>query len=53
MPRLFPVIEGRRHIRKCVVTKQISLYYMLTRKEIVIITLFDQRQSPKKLKRLL
>lgn len=38
---------------KCVVTKQTTFYYRVlkNKEEIEIITLFDSRQSPKKLKK--
>jgi len=38
---------------KCVVTKQSTFYYRIleTKNEIEIITLFDTRQNPKKLKK--
>ncbi|MDH5476363.1 MAG: type II toxin-antitoxin system RelE/ParE family toxin [Cyclobacteriaceae bacterium] len=35
---------------KCVVTKQTSLFYRIKSKEIEVVTLFDTRQNPKKLK---
>lgn len=42
-------------IYKCVVTKQTTFFYKIDfeRKEIEIITLFDTRQHPDKLKKLL
>lgn len=42
-------------IYKCVVTKQITFYYRILsdKNEIEIITLFDSRQSPKKLNKQL
>ena len=42
-------------IYKCVVTKQTSFYYRILwdKNEIEIITLFDTRQKPKKLKKQL
>lgn len=45
-PRLFPATAHRENVRKVVLTKQVSLYYQLTREGYVkIITLFDVRQS--------
>ena len=35
---------------KCVVTKQTSLFYRIKPKQIEVVTLFDTRQNPKKLK---
>ncbi len=42
-----------KNLYKCVVTKQTTLYYRLlaAQKEIEIITVFDTRQNPSKLKK--
>lgn len=44
-----PAIPGKKEVRKCVITKQITLYYRVLNDEIEIITLFDSRQSSDKL----
>ncbi|MEO8211306.1 MAG: type II toxin-antitoxin system RelE/ParE family toxin [bacterium] len=41
---------SNKQIRKCVVTKQISLIYKIIGKKVIILSLFDTRQSPDKLK---
>jgi plasmid stabilization system protein ParE len=46
---LFPVIEKKRGVRKCVVTKHNSLYFRLAVNEIQILRLYDSRQDPDKL----
>jgi len=48
--KLFPIIHTELQIRKCVVTKQNTLYYRETHSTIEIVRLFDTRQDPKKLK---
>ncbi len=46
-PKLFPVINENLQIRKCVVTKQNTLFYREFNDNIEIIRLFDSRQDPK------
>jgi plasmid stabilization system protein ParE len=48
-PKLFPIIEDNLGVRKCVVTKQNSLFYRVSDETIEIIRLFDTRQNPKSL----
>ena len=47
-PKLFPK-SNIENIRKAVITKQITLFYIINKDTIEIITLFDTRQNPKKL----
>ncbi len=49
-PALYPYSNKSRSIRKSVLTRQITLYYKIMDTEIHLITLFDNRQSPDKLK---
>jgi plasmid stabilization system protein ParE len=44
------LIDEQRGIRRCVLTKQITLYYKIEKTEIRILSLFDSRQHPDKLK---
>jgi hypothetical protein len=48
MPGIFPFINKLKKIRRCVIVKQVSLYYMdlEIEKEIFIIRLLDNRQNP-------
>lgn len=48
MPGIFPFLNKLKRIRKCVIVKQVSLYYMELEieKEIYIIRLLDNRQNP-------
>jgi plasmid stabilization system protein ParE len=48
-PNLFPESHRFKNIRKSVLTRQISIYYRVGNKEIQIVSLFDNRQNPKKL----
>ena len=52
-PASCPVSSEFENLYKCVVTKQTTLYYRvnLDKKEIEIITIFDTRQHPEKLKK--
>jgi len=48
-PELFPESKKGKGLRKCVITKQTTLYYRYNSKRINIVTLFDTRQNPNKL----
>ena len=48
-PKLFPLINEELQIRKCVITKQNTLFYREVNKNIEVVRLFDSRQDPKKL----
>ena len=47
-PYSYPQIP-QKEIHKCVVTKQISLYYRIKQDCLEIVTVFDSRQDEKKL----
>ena len=49
-PESFPVSSKNVKFRKCVVTKQNTLFYHYNEKHIVVVAVFDTRQNPKKLK---
>lgn len=51
-PMLFP-FTAKKNIRRSVLTKQIVIYYKTSAHAVTIITLFDARQNPKKLKSVL
>ena len=46
----FSVSSKNVKFRKCVVTKQNTLFYHYNEKHIVVVAVFDTRQNPKKLK---
>lgn len=52
-PEQFPLFNKKRKIRKCILTKQNTIYYRIQPEQIEIITIFDSRQQPAKLKKLL
>ncbi len=49
-PALFPKTSKKRNVRRSVLSKHTVIYYELQDKTISIVTLFDPRQNPKKLK---
>ena len=48
-PEIFPESKKGKSLRKCVVTKQTTIYYRYNSNRINIVTLFDTRQDPNKL----
>lgn len=51
LPDSFPESEKIRGLRTCVVTKQTTVYYKYSETTIDIVTIFDNRQNPKSLKK--
>jgi len=49
-PQLYEASSKKKTVRRCVVSKQTSLYYRLGKGEIEIITIQDNRMNPRKLK---
>jgi plasmid stabilization system protein ParE len=49
-PRLFPVTRKRKNIRKSFLTKHAVIYYQTVGSVVSIVSVFDPRQNPKKLK---
>jgi hypothetical protein len=49
-PESFPISSKKNKFRKCVITKQNTLFYHFNEKHIVVVAVFDTRQNPKKLK---
>lgn len=49
LPYSFPESEKVKGLRKCVVTKQTTIFYKYTETSIYIVAIFDNRQSPKSL----
>ncbi|MEH6706078.1 MAG: type II toxin-antitoxin system RelE/ParE family toxin [Galbibacter orientalis] len=48
-PEIFPESKKGKGLKKCVITKQTTLYYRYNSKQINIITIFDSRRDPNKL----
>lgn len=49
-PKSCPESKEMKGLFKCVVTKQTSIFYRVGSFEIEIVSIFDNRQDPKKLK---
>jgi hypothetical protein len=47
-PELFPKSDNNNRIRKCVISKQTSLFYTFDNFEIKVLMVFDTRQNPEK-----
>jgi len=45
-PYIFPVSLLKNSVRRCVISKQTSLYYKIGKNQIIIISLFDNRKNP-------
>lgn len=50
-PESFPESSKEKGLRKCVITRQTTIYYRFDEKQIKLVTVFDTRQNPKKLKK--
>lgn len=50
-PEGFPESEKEKGLRRCVITKQTTLYYRFDSENIYVITVFDTRQHPDKLQK--
>mgnify|MGYP006450159441 FL=1 len=48
-PEIFPESIKGKQLRRCVITKQTTMYYRFNSKRINIVTLFDTRQDPNEL----
>jgi len=44
-PESFPESSKSKGLRKCVITKQTSLYYRFDKEKVYVITIFDSRQD--------
>ena len=48
-PKLFPTINKKNKVRKCVITKHNTLYYREHNNTIQVLRIIDSRQHPEKL----
>ena len=48
-PEIFRESKKGKQLRRCVITKQTTMYYRFDSKRINIVTLFDTRQDPNEL----
>jgi plasmid stabilization system protein ParE len=51
-PEIFPKSVRNKKLHKCVVTKQTTLFYNFTSKRVNVVSLFDTRQNPSKIKKI-
>ena len=49
-PQAFPFSNKKKRIHKCVVVKQITLYYTVAGNEIHLLSFWNNYQNPKRLK---
>lgn len=49
-PEHYPIFFKTKKIRRCVASPQTSIFFKVYKDEIVILSIFDNRQSPRKLK---
>lgn len=49
-PKQFLLINKKRKVRKCVITRHNSLFYQDRKEYISILRIYDTRQDPEKLK---
>jgi plasmid stabilization system protein ParE len=49
-PGQFPLVYKKRKYRKCVLTKQNTIYYKEAIDAVYLLRIFDTRQHPRKLK---
>lgn len=49
LPDSFPESETINGLRKCVITKQTTVFYKYSETTINVVTIFDNRQNPKSL----
>lgn len=51
MPGMYPKTAIREHVRRCVVAKQVSMYYLENEvdEKIIILRFYDNRKDPDKL----
>ena len=47
-PKLFKATNQRKNLRRCVLSKQTTIYYQDKETVIYIVSLFDNRQDPSK-----
>jgi len=52
-PHQYPIINSTLKIRRCVITKQNTLFYSYVGKKVKIVRIYDTRQDPNKLKILI
>lgn len=49
-PKQYPLINKRKKIRRCVVTKHNSMYYRISKDSIDLLRIYSNYQNPQKIK---
>jgi plasmid stabilization system protein ParE len=49
-PEQFPMVNTKRKVRKCVITRHNTLFYRENKEYVEVLRIFDTRQDPKRLK---
>ena len=49
-PEAYPLSQKKKSIHRCVLTKNLAIYYTVKDDSLVLLSLFDTRQDPAKLK---
>jgi plasmid stabilization system protein ParE len=49
-PKQFPLINKKRKVRKCVITKHNTIFYREHKGTVELLRIFDNRQNPRKRK---
>jgi addiction module RelE/StbE family toxin len=49
-PEAYPLSSKQKKIHRCVLTKNLTIYYTVKDEYLVLLSLFDTRQHPSKLK---
>nr|WP_315251667.1 type II toxin-antitoxin system RelE/ParE family toxin [uncultured Flavobacterium sp.] len=51
-PEIFPKSQINKFQHRCVISKQTTIYYRYNAREIRVLSLFDTRQNPAKIKKI-
>lgn len=51
-PEIFPKSQINKSQYRCVMSKQTTIYYRYNSKEVRVLSLFDTRQNPSKIKKI-
>lgn len=49
-PKQFPLVNKKRKVRRCVITKHNTIFYRVHKGSVELLRIFDNRQNPQKRK---
>jgi len=49
-PEAYPLSLKKKNVHRCVFTKNLTIYYTVDNEYLVLLSLFDSRQDPRKVK---